>query len=70
MTTELMIRSVLVAGSGAMGWGILRSFAGSGFAATLLSRNPESLPPLPAGAHAVPQRAIVPHIWHGMQPSR
>jgi 3-hydroxybutyryl-CoA dehydrogenase len=53
MTTELMIRSVLVVGSGSMGWGIFRSFAGSGFDATLLSRNPESLPPLPEGARAV-----------------
>jgi 3-hydroxybutyryl-CoA dehydrogenase len=53
MTTELMIRSVLVVGSGAMGWGILRSFAGSGFDATVLSRNPDRLPPLPEGARAV-----------------
>jgi 3-hydroxybutyryl-CoA dehydrogenase len=53
MTTELMIRSVLIVGSGAMGWGILRSFAGSGFEATMLSRNPDLLPPLPEGARAV-----------------
>ena len=53
MTTESRIRSVLVVGSGAMGWGILRSFAGSGFAATMLSRNPDRLPPLPEGARAV-----------------
>ncbi|MCX5821041.1 MAG: 3-hydroxyacyl-CoA dehydrogenase NAD-binding domain-containing protein [Deltaproteobacteria bacterium] len=53
MTNELMIRSVLVVGSGPMGWGILRSFAGSGFDTTLLSRNPDRLPPLPEGAHAV-----------------
>jgi 3-hydroxybutyryl-CoA dehydrogenase len=53
MTTELMIRSVLVIGSGAMGWGILRSFAGSGFDAVMLSRNPDRLPPLPEGARAV-----------------
>lgn len=53
MTTESMIHSVLVVGSGAMGWGILRSFAGSGFDATMLSRNPDRLPPLPDGARAV-----------------
>jgi 3-hydroxybutyryl-CoA dehydrogenase len=53
MTTEAKIHTVLVAGSGAMGWGILRSFAGAGFAATLLSRNPDGLPPLPEGARAV-----------------
>jgi 3-hydroxybutyryl-CoA dehydrogenase len=53
MTTPMDIHSVLVIGSGAMGWGILRSFAGSGFEATLLSRNPNRLPPLPEGARAV-----------------
>lgn len=53
MTTESRIHSVLVVGSGTMGWGILRSFAGSGFATTMLSRNPDRLPPLPEGARAV-----------------
>lgn len=53
MTTESMIRSVLVAGSGSMGWGIFRSFAGAAFDTTMLSRNPDRLPPLPKGAHAM-----------------
>jgi 3-hydroxybutyryl-CoA dehydrogenase len=53
MTPSPTIRSVLIAGSGAMGWGILRSFAAAGFEVTLLSRNPGGLPPLPEGARAV-----------------
>lgn len=53
MPSEAIIRSVLIVGSGAMGWGILRSFAVAGFAVTLLSRNPDRLPPLPEGARAV-----------------
>lgn len=53
MTNESMIRSVLIAGSGSMGWGIFRSFAAAGFDTTMLSRNPDRLPPLPAGASAV-----------------
>jgi 3-hydroxybutyryl-CoA dehydrogenase len=53
MTTERMIRSVLIVGSGAMGWGIFSSFAGAGFDTTMVSRNPDRLPPLPAGGHAV-----------------
>lgn len=53
MTTELPVHAVLIIGSGAMGWGIMRSFAGAGFATTLLSRNPASLPPLPQGARAI-----------------
>ncbi len=46
------IQTVLVAGSGVMGMGILRSFAGAGFKAAVLSRNPDKLPPLPDGATA------------------
>lgn len=53
MMSEAQIHSVLVVGSGSMGWGILRSFAAAGFDATLLSRNPQGLPPLPQGARAV-----------------
>lgn len=53
MTTEWTILFHLVAGFGTMDCGIFRSFADSGFAATLLSRNLERLPPLPEGAHAV-----------------
>jgi len=60
MTTELKIRSVLVVGSGIMGWGIMRSFAESGFDVTILSRNPERLPPLPEGARAVGTLSINP----------
>ena len=46
------IRTVLVAGSGVMGWGILRSFADGGFETAVLSRDPNRLPPLPEGATA------------------
>ena len=53
MAAESKIRSVLVVGSGSMGWGILRTFARAGFDAAVLSRNPDRLPPLPAGARAV-----------------
>ncbi|MCE5265090.1 MAG: 3-hydroxyacyl-CoA dehydrogenase family protein [Deltaproteobacteria bacterium] len=53
MTNESKIRSVLVIGSGSMGWGILRTFAAAGFDAAVLSRNPDRLPALPSGARAV-----------------
>lgn len=44
------IRSVCVAGGGAMGMGIVRSFAAAGFAVSLLSRDPASPKPgLPEG---------------------
>jgi len=52
MTSETPIRTILVVGSGTMGWGIFRSFARPPFAALMLSRNPKLLPPLPAGTRA------------------
>ncbi|MCJ7830482.1 MAG: 3-hydroxyacyl-CoA dehydrogenase NAD-binding domain-containing protein, partial [Desulfobacterales bacterium] len=52
MTSETPLRSIMVIGSGTMGWGVFHSFARPPFATLMLSRNPDRLPPLPAGTRA------------------
>lgn len=50
MTNRKPIQSVMVVGHGAMGHGIVLSFARAGFAVTVLSRNPGLITDLPPGA--------------------